>query len=89
MNIGLKIIGTTPLNFSAWPFTASDLERAMHDYDLPRRDLITLNLDHQLHGVGGDNSWGALTHAEYTLPGGQAYRYRFTIAPVGLTPDGD
>jgi len=70
-----------PLNFSAWPFTAADLEGASHDADLPRRDFITINIDHQLHGVGGDNSWGARTHPEYTLPGGKAYSYAFTLSP--------
>jgi beta-galactosidase len=79
---GLKVTGHEPLNFSAWPFTAADLERATHDYQLPRRDRVTVNIDHQLHGVGGDNSWGARTHPEYTLPGGKPYRYTFTLSPV-------
>ncbi len=59
-----------------------DLEQATHDYQLPRRDTITLNIDHQLHGVGGDNSWGARTHPQYTLSGDQPYEYRFTVSPV-------
>ncbi len=79
---GLRITGDEPLNFSAWPFDLADLEAANHDYELPRRDHITVNVDHQLHGLGGDNSWGARTHPEYTLPGGQPYRYAFTLAPV-------
>ena len=80
--VGLKITGLEPLNFSAWPFTLADLEKASHDYELPRRDTITVNIDHQLHGVGGDNSWGARTHSEYTLPGGKPYGYAFTLSPV-------
>mgnify|MGYP001822288971 CR=1 FL=1 len=28
--------------------------------------LVTLNLDLQQMGVGGDTSWGARTHPEYT-----------------------
>ncbi len=79
---GLKVTGHEPLNSSAWPFTAADLERATHDYQLPRRDSVTVNVDHQLHGVGGDNSWGARTHPEYTLPGGKPYAYTFTLSPV-------
>ncbi len=84
--LGLKVVGEQPLNFSAWHFTARDLERATHTYDLAHRPEVTLNLDHQLHGVGGDNSWGARTHPEYTLPGGKPYRYTFTWLPV--RPDG-
>ena len=80
--IGLKVTGQTPLNFATWPYTMQDLEQATHDYELPRRDTITVNIDHQLHGVGGDNSWGARTHPQYTLPGDQPYEYGFTLSPV-------
>ncbi len=80
--IGLKVTGRTPLNFATWPYTMQDLEQATHDYELPRRDTITVNIDHQLHGVGGDNSWGARTHPQYTLPGDQPYEYAFTLSPV-------
>ena len=55
---GIRVQGHTPLNFSAWPYSTEDLEQATHDYELPRRDFVTLNIDHQLQGVGGDNSWG-------------------------------
>ncbi len=79
---GLEVAGQTPLNFSTWPYTLEDLEQASHDYELPRRETITVNIDHQLHGVGGDNSWGARTHPQYTLPGDQPYQYSFTLSPV-------
>jgi beta-galactosidase len=32
-------------------------------------------------GVGGDNSWGALTHPQYRLTE-DAYTYSFIIQPV-------
>jgi beta-galactosidase len=32
-------------------------------------------------GVGGDDSWGARTHPEYTLPAKQ-YQYEFVIEPL-------
>ena len=80
---GLRITaGKELINFAVWPFTATDLEQATHDYQLPRRDTLVLNIDLQLHGVGGDNSWGARTHPEYTLPGNQPYEYSFTLSPV-------
>lgn len=80
--VGIRISGQQPLNFSVWPYTMRDLEQATHDYALPRRDHVTVNIDHQLHGVGGDNSWGARTHPQYTLPGDQPYEYRFAIIPL-------
>jgi beta-galactosidase len=79
---GIKITGAGPLSTSAWPYTMADVEAATHPYELPRRESNTVFVDLRLHGVGGDNSWGARTHPEYTLPGDQRYRYRFSIAPV-------
>lgn len=80
---GLRVSGEAPLSFAAWPYTAKDLEAASHDYELPRKSSVTVNIDHKLHGVGGDNSWGARTHPEYTLPANQPYDYQFTLAPAG------
>ena len=54
----------------------------MHPYELPRLEFNTVFIDLRLHGVGGDNSWGARTHEEYTLPGNKPYQYSFTIEPV-------
>jgi len=71
-----------PLSFSAWPYTIADLERATHDYELPRREFNTVFIDSKLHGVGGDNSWGALTHPQYTLPGNQPYTLKLMIRPL-------
>jgi beta-galactosidase len=79
---GIKVCGDAPLSFATWPYNVADLEGAMHDYALPRRKTVTVNIDHKLHGVGGDNSWGARTHPEYTLPGNQPYEYSFTITPI-------
>ncbi|MHB8900742.1 MAG: beta-galactosidase small subunit family protein, partial [Thermoguttaceae bacterium] len=80
---GLRITaGKELVNFAVWPYTMADLEGATHDYQLPRRDTLTLNVDLQLKGVGGDNSWGARTHPEYTLPGDQPYQYSFTLSPI-------
>ncbi len=79
---GLKFVGSEPVSFCVWPFTIDDVMQAAHPHELPRRDFNTVFVDYKLHGVGGDNSWGARTHAEYTLPGDQPYRLEFTIEPV-------
>ncbi|MBN2593825.1 MAG: DUF4981 domain-containing protein [Sedimentisphaerales bacterium] len=77
---GLLAVGMPLLYASAWPFTMDDLEKATHINELPRRDTITVNLDYKQMGVGGDDSWGARTHPEYTLPA-KAYSYRFRLRP--------
>ncbi len=77
---GLLAVGMPLLSVSAWPFSMEDLEQAKHIHELPRRDFITLNLDYRQMGVGGDDSWGARPHPEYTLPA-QPYSYRFRLKP--------
>ncbi|UCC97929.1 MAG: DUF4981 domain-containing protein [Phycisphaerales bacterium] len=77
---GLLVVGMPTIDVSAWPFTMADLESAEHIHELPQRDIITVNLDYKQMGVGGDDSWGARTHPEYTLPA-RAYRYSFRLVP--------
>jgi len=78
MGLNLLIVGMPLLEMSAWPFRMEDLERAEHINELIFRDLVTLNIDYKQMGVGGDDSWGALPHPEYTLPAGD-YEYSFRI----------
>ncbi|MCA9241051.1 MAG: hypothetical protein KDA37_12665, partial [Planctomycetales bacterium] len=66
--------------FSLRPYSTRDLSRARHPYELPERDFYELNLNHRQMGVGGDDSWGAHTHREYTPAAGE-YAYSFTISP--------
>jgi beta-galactosidase len=79
---GLKITGKQPLSMSVWPYEMSNVESAAHPFELQRSEHNTVCVDWRVHGVGGDNSWGARTHAEYTLPGNQPYRFGFMIEPV-------
>ena len=78
---GLLVTGQPHLSISAWPFTMEDLEQAEHTFELRERDFITVNIDHKQMGVGGDNSWGALPHPEYSLPA-KPYSYKFRLKPV-------
>jgi len=39
-------------NFSAHRYTTQDLEKARHTTELTPRDFLTVNLDHQHHGLG-------------------------------------
>ena len=75
----IRITGLQPLCFRAWPYSEEDLETAMHDYQLPVRDFINLNIDLNIHGVGGDDTWGAKTMEKYTNPGNKPYSYGFIL----------
>jgi beta-galactosidase len=81
---GLMAVGMPLLSVSAWPYTMQDLENARHIHEPKRRGNITVNLDYKQMGVGGDNSWGARPHPEYTLPAG-AYSYMFCLRPYTAT----
>ncbi len=50
-----------------------------HYYDLPKRALINVNIDLAIHGVGGDNSWGARTMLKYHVPADKPLHYGFTM----------
>jgi beta-galactosidase len=78
-NNSIKIIGLQPLCFRAWPYNEDDLEKAKHPFDLPVRDFINLNIDLNIHGVGGDDSWGAPTMKKYTNDGNKPYSYGFIL----------
>lgn len=75
----IKVTGLQPLNFRAWPYTEDDLEKATHDYQLPKRNFINLNIDLNIHGVGGDDTWGAKTMEKYTNSGNKPYYFGFIM----------
>ena len=82
---GLMIQGEPRIGFSALHVSNADLTRekrdGYHTTDLVRRNEIWLNVDLKQMGVGGDNSWGAKTHAIYSIPF-SAYSYSFILKPV-------
>ena len=88
---GLLVTGLPHLSLSALPYRISDLDGGetksrTHWAELAPRDEITLALDYRQTGVGGDDSWGAVPHREYTLwP--QNLEYRFLMRPIGSGDD--
>jgi beta-galactosidase len=86
---GIRIKGQPLVDFSAWPFAMSELEhvdrptRKGHDHsiEIEMSKDITVNLDYKQMGVGGDNSWGALQHANYRLSDSH-YEYGFSVEPI-------
>ncbi len=82
---GLIAVGEPLLSASTRFFTDEDLTQkergTMHPTDLVKQDYIYTNIDFKQMDVGGDDSWGARTHKEYTLfP--KDYSYKFTLKPV-------
>ncbi len=73
------VLGGTYLNISAWPYTMEDLENALHNHELPRRDDITFNIDYKQQGVGGDIPAVGCLHKEFKLKGNKLYNYCFRL----------
>ena len=54
------------LGLSALPYSPSEIDAAAHPTELPPVHYTFIRVGEQM-GVGGDNSWGAMTHPEYLL----------------------
>lgn len=80
---GLMIAGYEPLNMRAIRYNLNDLSgipSARHACELPLARYTVVNVDLFQMGVGGDNSWGAPVHPEYTYPA-KEYVYTFRLLP--------
>lgn len=55
-----------------------DLESVEHNWAIPERDFVVVNIDCQQQGVGGDDSWGAQPYPQYRLSG-KKYSYEILI----------
>ncbi|NBJ36870.1 beta-galactosidase subunit alpha [Serratia fonticola] len=77
---GLLVKPQQPINFSAWEYTSQNLHQAQHTNELKPSGYITLNLDHQVMGLGS-NSWGSEvldSYRVYMAP----FRYGLTLIPL-------
>ncbi|HTJ78426.1 MAG TPA: glycoside hydrolase family 2 TIM barrel-domain containing protein [Rariglobus sp.] len=74
----------TPFGVTAWPYTQEDLDTAKHDYELPHRNTITVNVDGFQIGVGGDTSWGLPVHDEYRLKNKGKYEFAIDLLGSGV-----
>ena len=69
----LVVADQQPMGVSAWNFPMKELNyipaaiQRIHGGSIEKQPLVWLNLDHLQMGVGGDNTWGAKTHPEYTI----------------------
>ncbi len=83
--VGLKISGAPTFDGSVHQYPYEDLDHMPHGQrhgalDIRPKDVVMWLVDYRQMGVGGDNSWGARTHSQYTLPP-KEYAYTFTLQP--------
>jgi beta-galactosidase len=87
-NSGLMVLGETPLQTSAWPYTAENIYEAQHPTELEKADALTVNISHKMAGVGGNDSWSinARPINKYRLLE-KAYSYEFKLVPLAKAKD--
>ncbi len=76
----LTIKGLQPLCIRAYNYEDEQLEMGhRHPCDIECDGLMHLNIDLNVHGVGGADTWGRRTLPQYTNPGTKPYHYSFII----------
>ena len=76
----LRIEGAQPLCIRVWDYGEEDLEGVRHPNDINRGRFVNLNIDLNIHGVGGADTWGKRTLPQYTIDGNQPHHYSFTLS---------
>ena len=85
--IGLMAVGQPTFDGSVHQYPYHDLDYVPGDHrhgklDLQPKNQVDWLIDFRQTGVGGDNSWGARPHLEYTLAGkSSSYEYNFYLRP--------
>ncbi|KXX69130.1 glycoside hydrolase family 2 TIM barrel-domain containing protein [Flammeovirga sp. SJP92] len=81
-NQGVKFSSDQPFEFSVYPYSDQNIEKAKHTYELKKTDHLTVNIDHLQMGVGGNNSWNEVGRpsVEYRVPS-KPYYFQFYITP--------
>ena len=75
----LHIKGCQPLCIRAWDYGEENLEGAGHPHEIRRGRFVNLNIDLNIHGVGGVDTWGQRTLPQYTIDGNKPYHYSFIL----------
>jgi beta-galactosidase len=83
MQHGLTFQKTSaPFEMSVLPYSAYELENAMHLDELPNIRYTWVRIAAKQMGVGGDDSWGAPVHEEYRIHADQPMKLEFVIMPL-------
>ena len=75
----LQVKGCQPLCIRAWDYGEEDLEQARHPNEIQRGRFVNLNIDLNVHGVGGVDTWGQRTLPQYTIDGNKPYHFSFIL----------
>ena len=68
-----------PFELSVLPYSAYEIENAMHIDELPKVNYTWVRIIAKQMGVGGDDSWGAPVHNQYLIPSCEDIDFSFTV----------
>src|SRR5574344_2067083 len=80
--MGLMVVGSPFMEFSAQHYTPQQLTDVKLPWDLKRDKDITLRVDYRQMGLGGINSWGAKPLDAYMIFSKNTYKHKFRISPL-------
>lgn len=78
---GVALQGNPFFDCTVCPWTPEETQAVAHDYELPDTGRTVIRISYKQMGVGGDDTWGAKTHPEYTLPANRIYSFSFMLQP--------
>tara|TARA_B110000240_G_scaffold122630_1_gene136897 strand:- start:459 stop:1457 length:999 start_codon:yes stop_codon:yes gene_type:complete len=89
--IGLMAKGDPTFDGSVHQYPYNDLDHVRYGQkhgklDIQPKDQVDWLIDYKQMGVGGDNSWGARPHDQYTL-NPKPYSFSFMLIPFESTDD--
>ena len=76
--LGLQVSSAEPFSFSAQKYTTDNLDRSHYTFQLKEEDVVTLNLDHRVSGVGGTAN--SVLNPYRVAPG--EFEFTFTLLPL-------
>jgi len=68
-----------PFELGVSPYTAFELQNALHHYELPKVNYTVVTIAAKQMGIGGDDSWGAPVHKEYLIDSSKDIHFEFII----------
>ena len=71
-----------PFESSVLPYSAYELENALHQEELPKIHYTWVRILAKQMGVGGDDSWGAPVHEQYRIPSDKNLEIAFHVTKL-------
>lgn len=71
-----------PFESSVLPYSAYELENALHQEELPKIHYTWVRILAKQMGVGGDDSWGTPVHEQYRIPSDKNLEIAFHVSKL-------